>query len=308
MKKFVSLFFILAFSVLSKAQQDPQYTMYMFNMMSINPAYAGTMDHTDATLLGRKQWVNYPGAPQTISFNIHSPVYYDKIGLGLSAVNDKLGVLNYNTINFAFSYHAKFKKSILSLGLQPSVSQLTSNLSSLKMDAPGSIPVADNAFQNITQIDLRAGGGLFWYNNNGYLGISTPLLAKVKVGGSSSGSVLPYSSKPHLFLTGGYVFEINPTLQLKPSTLIKYANGTPLEFDINCNLYFYDLIGVGASLRSFDSMDGIIEYKINKNLKIGYAYDYTLTNLRNYNSGSHEIMLNWQFGFKKGKILTPRYF
>lgn len=308
MKKLGVLTFILLFYCTSKAQQDPQYTMYMFNMMSINPAYAGTVGHTDVTLLGRKQWVNYPGAPQTISFNIHTPIYYDKIGLGLSVINDKLGIMNYNTLNFAFSYHAKFKKSILSFGIQPSISQLSSNLSTTKLDAPGSIPVADNAFQNITQIDFKTGAGIFWYNNNAYLGLSSPLIAKVKLGGALSASELPYSSKTHVFLTAGYVFDINPNLKLKPSTFIKFTKGAPLEFDINCNLYFNNMFGIGASLRSFDSMDAIIEYIINKNLKIGYAYDYTLTHLNNYNSGSHEIMLNWQFGFKKGKILTPRYF
>lgn len=308
MKKKIILVLIVFVCFVSKAQQDPQYTMYMFNMMSVNPAYAGTKDHTDVTMLGRKQWVNYTGAPQTISFNIHTPIYYDKMGLGLSIINDKLGIMNYNIINFAFSYHAKFKKSILSFGLQPSITQFSSNLSTLKLDSPGSVQTQDNAFQNVTQLDFKAGGGLFWYNNNGYLGVSSPLLAKVKLGGTSGGSIMPYSSKSHVFLTGGYVFSLSPSLKLKPSTMIKYTNGSPLEFDVNCNFYFNDIFGIGASWRSFDSMDAIFEFIINKNLRIGYAYDYTLTRLKNYNSGSHEIMLNWQFGFKKGKILTPRYF
>jgi type IX secretion system PorP/SprF family membrane protein len=310
MKKLVTFLFMFLFCAVSKAQQDPQYTMYMFNMMSINPAYAGTKDHTDATLLGRKQWVNYNGAPQTLSFNIHTPVFYDKIGLGLSVINDKLGIMNHNIINFAFSYHAKFKKSLLSLGLQPSITQFSSNLSTLKIDAPGSPAIPDNAFQNLSETAFKAGGGLFWYNNNGYLGLSTPLLAKVRIGGTSSGGIItPYKSTPHLFIAGGYVFNVGSgKYKIKPSTLIKYTNGAPLEFDLNCNFYFNNVFGIGASWRSFDSMDAILEYTINKNLKIGYAYDYTLTNLRNYNSGSHEIIVNWQFGFKKGKILTPRYF
>jgi type IX secretion system PorP/SprF family membrane protein len=306
MKK-LSFILLLIVCFKTKAQQDPQYTMYMFNMMSINPAYAGIKDGTELTLLGRKQWVSYPGAPQTISFNIHTPLYYEKMGIGISVINDRLGIMNHNIINLAYAYHAKFKKSILSFGLQTSFTQFSSNFSNIRLDAPGKSALPDQAFQNINQSDLKAGGGIFWYNNKGYLGVSTPLLVKVTLNGSS-GNISPYDSKSHFFLTGGYVFDIGGNKKLKPSTLIKYTNGAPIEFDLNCNLHFNEVFGIGLSWRSFDSMDAIIEYAINKNLKIGYAYDYTLTNLSNYNSGSHEIMLNWQFGFKKGKIITPRYF
>lgn len=308
MKKLIPLFLFLLMQFCAKAQQDPEYTMYMFNMMSINPAYAGTKDHADVTLLGRKQWVSYPGAPQTISFNIHTPFYYEKMGAGLSVINDKLGVMNYNVINLAYSYHLKFKKSALSFGVQPSFQQMSSSQAGLKIDAPGATPVADNAFQNIVQSNFKLGAGAFWYNNKGYLGVSSPLVATVKLSGPG-GSVMPYKSTTHLFIAGGYVFNLgSEDYVLKPSTLLKYTNGAPLEFDLNCNLYIHSVFGIGVSWRSFDSMDAILEYQINKNFKIAYAYDYTLTNLGNYNSGSHELMLNWQFGFKKGKIITPRYF
>jgi len=281
----------------------------MFNMMSINPAYAGSKDNTDVTLLFRKQWVNYPGAPQTMSFNAHTPLYFDKMGIGISLINDKLGIMNHNIANLAYAYHLRFKKSMLSFGLQASFTQFSSNLASLKIDDPNSTPVSDNAFnQNLTQMDFKAGAGLFWFSNNGYIGISSPRLAQIKLGGTSTGTVVPYKSTPHAFLAAGYVFTLDPKFKIKPSTVIKYTDGAPLEFDLNCNFYFYDVFGIGASWRSFDSMDAILEYRINKNLRVGYAYDYTLTHLGKYNSGSHEVMLNWQFGFKKGKIITPRYF
>lgn len=309
MRHFLIIAFILAGCLKLSAQQDPQYTMYMFNMMSINPAYAGTKDNTDVTLLFRKQWVNYPGAPQTISFNAHTPVYFDKMGLGLSFINDKLGIMNHNIVNLAYAYHLRFKKSMLSFGLQASFTQLSSNLSLLKIDDPNSIPVSDNAFnQNLTQLDFKGGAGLFLFSNKGYIGVSSPRLAEAKISGTSTGTVVPYKSTPHVFLAAGYVFKLNPKMHLKPSTIVKYVGGAPLEFDLNCNLYFYEVFGIGISWRSFDSMNAILEYKINKNLKVGYAYDYTLTNLGKYNTGSHELMLNWQFGFKKGKIITPRYF
>ncbi len=309
MKKTFLIILVALCGLKLSAQQDPQYTMYMFNMMSINPAYAGSKDNTDITLLFRKQWVNYPGAPQTISFNAHTPIYFDKMGLGMSLINDKLGIMNHNIVNLAYAYHLRFKKSMLSFGLQASFTQLTSNLSSLKIDDPNNTPVSDNAFnQNLSQLDFKAGAGLFLFSNNGYIGISSPRLADAKLSGTSSGTVVPYKSAPHIFMAAGYVFNLSAKHKLKPSTLIKFTTGAPLEFDLNCNLYFYEVFGIGVSWRSFDSMDAIMEYKINKNLKIGYAYDYTLTNLGKYTSGSHEIMLNWQFGFKKGKFITPRYF
>ena len=129
MKKTFLIILVALCGLKLSAQQDPQYTMYMFNMMSINPAYAGSKDNTDITLLFRKQWVNYPGAPQTISFNAHTPIYFDKMGLGMSLINDKLGVMNHNIVNLAYAYHLRFKKSMLSFGLQASFTQLTSNLS-----------------------------------------------------------------------------------------------------------------------------------------------------------------------------------
>lgn len=292
----------------SRSQQDPQYTMYMFNMMSINPAYAGSIDRTDVTLLGRKQWVNYPGSPQTINFNLHTPFYYDKMGAGISIINDQLGIMKHNMINLAYSYHVKLKTSIVSFGIQSSITQFNSNFSNIKLDAPGTTAIPDNAFNTLNQFDFKTGAGFFWYSNKMFFGASSPLLYKYKISGTTAGNLTPYDSRSHFFITGGYVFNLKNNNKLKPSTLIKYTKGAPLEFDINCNLYFNEMFGFGLSWRSFDSMDAILEYLINKNLKIGYSYDYTLTKLSKYNTGSHEIMLNWQFGFKKGKIITPRYF
>jgi type IX secretion system PorP/SprF family membrane protein len=281
----------------------------MFNMMSINPAYAGSKEVKDVTLLYRNQWTNYPGAPKTISFNFHSPFYFDKMGVGISFINDKLGIMNYNIANLAYAYHVRFKKSMLSFGLQSSFSQFSSNMSNIKLDPTGSAPVNDNSFnQNLTQTGIKLGGGIFFFGNKGYIGISSPRLADYTLGGTASGTVIPYKSQPHIFFAAGYVFDLGTNVKMKPSTLVKYTSGATVEADFNCNFYFYENLGLGISYRSFDSMDAIVEYRISKNLKAGYAFDYTLTHLSKYNSGSHELMLNWQFGFKKGKIITPRYF
>lgn len=309
MKRLLILILVLIYYSDSKAQQDPQYTMYMFNMMSINPAYAGSKDNKDITLLFRKQWMNYPGAPQTISFNAHTPILFDKMGIGLSVINDKLGIMNHNIANLAYAYHIRFKRNMLSFGLQTTYSQFSSSLSTLKIDDPNFAPIADNTFnQNITQMNLKGGAGIFLFGKKGYAGISSHRLADYIIGGTAAGNIVAYKSQPHIFVASGYVFDINTKYKIKPSTLIKYTHGAPLQFDLNCNFYFFENFGVGISYRSFDSFDAMAEFSLNKSLKIAYAFDYTLTNLGNYNSGSHEIMLNYQFGFKKGKIITPRYF
>jgi type IX secretion system PorP/SprF family membrane protein len=281
----------------------------MFNMMSINPAYAGSMDNADITLLFRKQWLNYPGAPQTISFNAHTPFFYEKMGAGISVINDKLGVMNHNVVNLAYAYHVRFKTTMLSFGLQATYSQFSSNLSNIKINDPNAAPVADLTFdQNLTQMNIKGGGGVFLFGKKGYAGVSTPRFVDLLIKGTGAGTIVPYKSQPHVFFTAGYVIDIASGLKLKPSTVVKYTSAAPLELDLNANLYILEKFGIGFSWRTFDSFDAIIEYKVNKNLRLAYAYDYTLTDLGNYNTGSHEIMLNWQFGFKKGKIITPRYF
>lgn len=303
-------FVIISLLLISKlfSQQDAQYTMYMFNMMSINPAYAGASELTDFTLLARKQWLGFDGSPQTVSFNFNHPFNYNKMGIGASIINDKIGLMQYNHINLAYAYRVNFKKSALSFGIQPSFTQISVGANNVLLDNPNSPQVYDNAFNTIRQFELKTGAGIYWQNKNTYLGISSPHFAKLTPNKSLIKEESLYDSKQHFFIAAGHVINLKGAYKLKPSFMLKYTNGAPVSADINCNFYFNQYFGIGLSYRNFDSMDAIIEYRLKNNLKFGYAFDYTLTALRKHNSGSHEILVNWQFGQKKGKIITPRYF
>ncbi len=291
----------------SKAQQDPRYSMYMFNVMSFNPAYAGSLDEIAATLLYRKQWLNFPGAPQTASFNIHTPVKKENMGLGLSFLNDKAGAISQNYLNIAYSYHLKFKTSRLSFGLQAVVQNFSAGLSKLQTNQQGNI---DNAFNNgdISIYGINFGTGAFYYSNKYFVGISAPHLLSSNMEKQLNGDPVAAKQGTHAYLTGGYVFTINPIIKIKPTALVKYAASSPVQADINAMVYFYDIIGVGATYRTNDSFNAMTEIILPKGFRLAYAFDYTLSPLKNYQTGSHEIILQYRFGFNKERLTSPRLF
>jgi type IX secretion system PorP/SprF family membrane protein len=291
----------------SKAQQDPRYSMYMFNAMSFNPAYAGSLDEVAATLLYRKQWLNFPGAPQTGSFNIHAPIQKENMGLGLSFLNDKAGAISQNYLNLAYSYHLKFKTSRLSFGLQAVVQNFSAGLSKIQTNQQGNV---DNAFSNgdISLYGINFGTGAFYYSNKYFVGISAPHLLSSKMEKQINGDPVAAKQGTHAYLTGGYVFTLNPIIKLKPTALVKYASNSPIQADINAMVYFYDILGLGATYRTNDSFNAMTEIILPKGFRIAYAFDYTLSPLKNYQTGSHEIILQYRFGFNKERLTSPRLF
>jgi type IX secretion system PorP/SprF family membrane protein len=310
MKKLFTILFFMALVNKVLAQQDAMFTQYMFNGLVLNPAYAGSRDALNATALYRNQWVGIEGAPKTITFSMHAPVRNEKIGLGLIFSNDRLGITNTNNVGLNYAYRIKFKnKGTLSLGLQASVLQYIADFSSIRHSFSNS--VFDPAFtQNINRWLPNFGTGIYYYTNKFYAGVSMPNIISNKLNGE--GAVFQIGDRAqqyrHLFLTTGYVFELNKSLKLKPSILMKFVQGAPIEFDFNANLWLFDMFAVGLSYRTRDSIDALFEFQVTPQLGIGYAYDYTLTPLGKYTSGSHEIMVRYEFGFKKSRIITPRYF
>ncbi|MCC6251106.1 MAG: type IX secretion system membrane protein PorP/SprF [Bacteroidia bacterium] len=308
-KKFFGLFtsLLLLLSVEVTAQQAPRYSMYMFNTMNYNPAYAGYSDEVVSTLLYRKQWLNFPGAPQTGSFNIHTPIRQDNMGVGLSFINDKAGAVMQNSLNMAYSYHLKFKTSRLAFGLQAVVQNYSVALSKVKTNPLGE---ADNAFNtgDINAYSLNFGTGAYYFSNNYYVGLSAPFLLNNKIGTKIPGSNSVAKQGTHAYLTGGYVFSINPIVKLKPSALLKYAAHSPLQADINLMGYFYDIIGFGTTYRTSDSFNAMAEIILPKGFRLAYAYDYTISPVKSFQAGSHEIILQYRFGFSKDKLSSPRFF
>ncbi|NCD71136.1 PorP/SprF family type IX secretion system membrane protein [Mucilaginibacter agri] len=289
------------------AQQEAMYTQYMFNTLAINPAYAGSRNVTSATALYRNQWVGIAGAPRTATLSIDAPIESKKVGLGLQVYSDRLGITTTNGAIASYAYRIRMDKGTLALGLQGGVSQYQANFTSVNLGSSG---VPDPAFsQNVNKMLLDFGVGVYYNTDKFYLGLSSPQLlnnklTNLKVEGDNSFS----GQAMHLFLATGYVFQLNDDLHLKPSVLIKYVKGAPIEGDLNATLWVSDVIGFGAQYRTEADISGLVEFQVSPQIRLGYSYDHSTTKLVQYNSGSHEIMLRYEFGFTKGKILSPRFF
>jgi type IX secretion system PorP/SprF family membrane protein len=292
------------------AQQDPHYTQYMYNMNVINPAYAGSKENLAFGLLYRKQWVDVDGAPSTGTFSGHSPVGKN-VGLGLSAITDKIGPVNETNVYADFSYTLKLGGAHkLALGLKAGA---TFHKVGLFSDiGNGYVPQPDDpAFaENVNNTYFNVGTGVFYYTDNYYLAFSVPNMLKSKhLDLTQSGQDYQFGSEvSHYFLTGGYVFQVTDNFKLKPSFMLKSAFGVDPSIDGSLNALFFEKFEIGATYRLDDSWGGMVNYAITPNLRIGYAYDHIVSDLKVTTPASHEIMLLFDVNFPKKVSRSPRYF
>ncbi len=284
------------------AQQDPQYTQYMYNMNVVNPAYAGSKESLSLTALYRKQWSGLDGAPETFTFSAHTPIN-DKIGLGLSVIKDELGPVSETNVYADFSYTLQVGADTkLALGLKAGATFHDVGLTALVLQDP-----ADPFFsEDISNTYPNIGAGAFLYGENYYLGVSVPnLLNSVHLDENG----LKYGSETnHYFATAGYVFQVSEHVKLKPSFLVKSAFNAPLSFDGNLNALFYDRFEIGASYRLDDSFSGLVGFQVTDYIRIGYAYDRVISDIQAVSSSSHEVILTFDVFFKKRTLRSPRYF
>jgi type IX secretion system PorP/SprF family membrane protein len=309
MKKTLSIvLFLLGFSIITFAQQDPMYSQYVFNGLIINPAYAGTRDVLCASILYRDQWENIPGSPKTGIFSIDAPIQNKNVGLGMTVEFDKIGISTHTAFNGIYSYRLRFAQSSLVFGLQAGVGFSNSNFSSVKYSDGTQ---NDIAFQNnFHDVLPNFGFGLYYYSNKFYAGFSIPQIAGYAIQNAlyhkTESAYLDLAN--HYFINTGYLFDITSDIKAKPSILLKYVKGAPVEMDLNGIVWFYDLIAAGVSYRSMASLDFILQFRATHQISIGYAYEYATTKLNTFSSGSHEIMLQYFFDYSHSKIVTPRFF
>lgn len=287
----------------SFAQQDPQYSQYMYNTMSVNPGYTGQRDVLSVTGLYRAQWVGLDGAPKTQTFSLHSPLNNEKIGLGLSVVNDKLGPASENYFDANFSYTIQLdelKEYKLSFGLKAGFHLLSLDWNKGIYQNP------DRAFgDNLDLFSPTIGAGVYWHSKKAYLGFSIPNFITTDHYDDFQESVA--AEKLHYYIIGGYVFDFSENTKFKPAFLVKAVSGAPIIADVSANFLFNNKLTLGLAYRWDDAVSGLAGFQINDSLYIGYAYDLTTTNLNNYNNGSHEIMLRFE-PRQLGRILSPRFF
>ncbi|WP_317899358.1 PorP/SprF family type IX secretion system membrane protein [Aurantibacillus circumpalustris] len=297
-----------------KAQYDALFTQYMFNETFINPAYAGSKEAMSATLLHRQQWVNFPGRPITTSFSLHGPLEGNKMGVGLSILNEKVGVMNRTLLYANYAYRIKFDdKSTLAMGLMGGLDNQNNRLNTLKVSNEANA-VADPQFGNSPNVVApNFGLGLYYNTKTLYVGLSIPRLVdnKVKFGPDGSSTVKTTKVKASLFtyyLTAGYLHKINEEFKLRGNIMMKAVVNAPLQFDIGANLLVKDFIWAGLNFRTGSALSLILGCQVNKQFLVCYSYDYGVNKIQKYSQGSHEIVLNYLFSFTGRQITTPRYF
>ena len=290
---------LLAFQI--HAQQDPQYTQYMYNMNVINPAYAGSRENLSLGLLYRTQWAGIDGGPETSTFFGHAPIS-DKLGLGLSAISDQIGPVKETNLYADISYTLELgRENRLAFGIKAGATFHNIGLAGIDLVDSG-----DPFFQDISSTTPNIGAGVFYYTNKYYVSLSVPnLLSAVHL---DDNGLKIGSETQHYFLTGGYVFDLSRNTELKPSFLVKSAFGAPVSFDVNVNARFYKKFEIGGSYRLDDSFSALVNFNLSPAVRIGYAYDGVTSGIRPFAIASHEVMLLFDLNFSRRVSRSPRYF
>jgi type IX secretion system PorP/SprF family membrane protein len=286
------------------AQQEAQYTHYMYNTININPAYAGSRGVLSVFGLHRTQWVGLDGAPTTNSFSINTPIQNSRIGIGVSFVNDKIGASEQNNISGDFSYTIPVSLDYkLSFGLKAAADLL--NVDYTKLDR---YDLNDPKFQNNIDnvFSPNIGAGVYFHSDKLYVGFSVPNFLPLRRFDDVVSSAVENSL--HYYLIGGYVFDVSPSLKLKPTFMTKMVSGAPLQLDLSANALIQDKLTVGLAWRWDAALTAMAGFQLSDGLFVGYSYDFETTSLSNYNSGSHEVFLRFELLNIQKRIITPRFF
>ncbi len=291
---------LMLLAVKSQAQQDALFSQYMFNMLPVNPAYAGSRDVTSLTVLRRWQWSGIEGAPRTTTFSGDMPIKNQRMGLGLIAQNDQIGVTKANSLYANYAYRIKVnRKGTLAFGLMGGFTNYQANLTAVYTTTSND----PSMYGNINTWMPNIGAGIYYSTDRFYAGVSTPHMV--------NNSLVPGTAQiqsQHFFAMAGYVIHSSQAIDLKPSILLKYVNGAPVQLDVNLNVWFNARVALGASLRGGSAFVGMAEWQLSDQLRIGYAYDMTTSHLQTYTTGSHELLIRYELGFSPKKMVTPRYF
>ena len=285
------------------AQQDAQYTQYMYNTININPAYAGSRGVMSVFGLHRTQWVGLDGAPTTNTFSLNTPISNSNLGVGFSLVNDRIGPTSDNTISADISYTIRMNEVYkLSFGVKASGNMF--NLDTDKLDP--SNPIDPNLQNFNNEFSPNFGAGLYLHSDKLYLGLSVPnFLQDSKY---NDNEVAVFQERMNFYFIGGYVFDVSPSIKFKPAFLTKMVTGSPLQVDASANFLFFDKFMLGGAYRWDAAVSALAGFQVTDGLFIGYSYDMETTQLRRYNSGSHEVFLRFELFNKVSKMVSPRFF
>jgi len=303
LKKIIVLLALQGFAFAAMAQQDPMFTQYMWNQLAVNPAYAGSRDAGSVTAFYRNQWAGFEGAPKTISLSGHAPFAGYNMAIGAFLMRDQIGITENYNFNLSYAYRIRIGSARLALGLQGEVRQQ-------RINWPNSNPVdqiddeipyeTENAFLP------NAGAGIYIDHDRFFIGAAMPRLIENKY--IYENEETNSFQRSHIFINGGLIIPLSSAVKLKPGGLVKYVANAPLEYDVNLSFFFFEKVWVGGTYRSGDSWDAMISYHWNNRFRVGYAYDFTTTDLKNHNSGSHEVFVGYDFKKRVKGVDHPRYF
>ncbi|WP_238718921.1 PorP/SprF family type IX secretion system membrane protein [Pelagihabitans pacificus] len=300
--KIVFLFTLLTTGMYG--QQEPQYTLYNYNTMTVNPGYTGSRGHLALLSLYRSQWVGIEGSPKTITFGIDSPVGISD-GVGLSIIQDQWGPASETYIdgNYAHQLILNRKGDKLALGLKAGARFFSVDWSKGIRRDQDDVQFNENVNGKLLP---TIGAGIFYYTGKGYLGLSVPSFFPSEH--YDRNIEVQSVERMHFYFIGGYVFDLNPDLKFKPSCFVKQVLGSPLSVDVSANFLVYETLNLGVNYRWDDSVSALFGFQISPRFNAGYAYDYSINELINYNSGTHEIFLRYQLITRENKLKSPRFF
>ena len=285
------------------AQQDAQYTQYMYNTININPAYAGSRGVMSVFGLHRTQWVGLDGAPTTNTFSFNTPISNSNLGVGFSLVNDRIGPTSDNTISADISYTIPMNEVYkLSFGVKASGNIF--NLDTDKLDP--SNPIDPNLQNFNNEFSPNFGAGVYLHSDKLYLGLSVPNFMQDSK--YNDNEVAVFQERMNFYFIGGYVFDVSQSIKFKPAVLTKMVTGAPLQVDASANFLFFDKFMLGGAYRWDAAVSALAGFQVTDGLFIGYSYDMETTQLRRYNSGSHEVFLRFELFNKVSKMVSPRFF
>lgn len=304
MKRILTILFVFT-CFYSKAQQDPLYNQYMFNPLVVNPAYAGSREAISAVLLHRSQWVGVQGAPNTQTLSVHSPLANGKVGLGATIIRDQFGPATNTGILASYAYRLYLGESKLAFGLRTSIYNYQFNGEKIDYKDAGETNFSNTNYW-IPSFDF----GMRYYNRTFYAGLTLLYLNNPKIKFNGNDTTYNSAISRHVNLTAGRAFEINKDVVLRPSIMFKMTDKGNMILDLNFSTLLKEVLWVGFSYRTSQSLVLIAEYNITDRFRAGYSYDMTLSKLRKSTSGSHEIFIGYDIVNIKHKprMLSPRVY
>lgn len=290
-------------SLPANGQQDALYSQYMFSTFTINPAFAGTKESTSGLLLYRTQWTGMDGAPQSGSFSMHTPFKQKDFALGLNATRESIGPTDNTAAFLTYAYHLNLGTGKLSLGLRGGAYRSSFNANELNYREPDRYSNAGTVSSIIPSFDF----GGYYYTDRFYAGLSATHLTQRRLEYPLPEGAGYMELQRHYMATAGYAYQLSPNLIFRPSTLVKYTQAAPINFDLNASFLIHDRLWLGASYRSDRSLVVISEFNVTDYIRAGYSFDYGLNELQDHHNGSHEVFVGFDLNLKGKRSVSPRY-